>query len=172
MAHLVGTFFGMLGLATDMQGKHIAFVGDRGNGRYPVPFILPPQNAWTWTKAKYLHNTARFGEHYNDNDNQDKLWITGASKANLSKTVLLCLLALPTFVAEFQGKQGRTCLLHKFRKFVSDHINGRESQVPAAKWQLVLDWCITVAQGNNDGTSILKLGAPEPALCQDAEFLE
>jgi hypothetical protein len=46
MARLVGTFFGMLGLATDMQGKHIAFVGDRGNRRYPVPFAPPKKNAW------------------------------------------------------------------------------------------------------------------------------
>ena len=42
MAHLVGTFFGISGLASEVQGKHIAFVRDRGNGRYPVPFILPP----------------------------------------------------------------------------------------------------------------------------------
>ncbi len=58
------------------------------------------------------------------------------------------------------------------RKFVSDHISGGESQVPVAKWQLVLDWCLAAAQGNNDGTRILNLGAPEWALCQDAEFLE
>jgi hypothetical protein len=60
MAHLVGTFFGISGLVTDVQGKHIALVGGRSSGRYPVPFILPPQNAWIWTKAKYLHDTTRF----------------------------------------------------------------------------------------------------------------
>ncbi len=42
MAHLVGTFFGISGLASEVQGKHIAFVRDRGNRCYPVPFILPP----------------------------------------------------------------------------------------------------------------------------------
>jgi hypothetical protein len=105
IAHLVGTFFVISGSATDMQGKHITFIGDHGNGCYPVPFILPPQNAWTWTKAKYLHNTAKFRKHYNDSDNQDKLWITGASKADLSGMVLPSLLALPTFVAEFLAKQ-------------------------------------------------------------------
>ncbi len=47
MAHSVGTFFGMLGLVTDVQGKHIAFVGDRGNGRYRVPFV-PPCKCMEW----------------------------------------------------------------------------------------------------------------------------
>jgi hypothetical protein len=31
MAHSVGTFFGMSGMVTNVQGKQIAFVGDRGN---------------------------------------------------------------------------------------------------------------------------------------------
>ena len=86
--------------------------------------------------------------------------------------VLPRLLALPTFVTELLEKQGGTCLLHKLIKFVVEHIKGGESQIPAAKWQLVLDWCLAAAQGNNNGTSVLNLGAPEPALCQDAEFLE
>ena len=50
MAHSIGKFFGMSGLALDVQGKQIGFIGDRVNGRYPVPFILPPQNAWIWQK--------------------------------------------------------------------------------------------------------------------------
>jgi hypothetical protein len=58
MAHSVGTFFGMSGMATNVQGKQITFVGDQGNGRSPVPFILPPQNSWTWAMARYLRNTA------------------------------------------------------------------------------------------------------------------
>ncbi len=73
MAHSVGTFFGMSGMATDVKGKQIAFVGDWGNGCHPVPFILPPQNSWTWAKVRYLRDTARFGESYQHADNQDKL---------------------------------------------------------------------------------------------------
>jgi hypothetical protein len=111
-----------------VQGKHIAFVGDRGNRGYPVPFILPPQNTWIWIKAKYLCNTARFGTFYGGNDTKDKLWLTGASKAKLTETPLPCLLALPKFIAEFLGKQGGACLPHKLQNIVSDHINGGELQ--------------------------------------------
>ncbi len=53
-------FFGMSGLALDVQGKHIGFIGDRVSGRHLVPFILPPQNMWAWQKTKYVNNTATF----------------------------------------------------------------------------------------------------------------
>jgi hypothetical protein len=52
MAHSIGSFFGLSGLASDVQGKQIAFVGDRMQGRQPIPFILPPQNAWTWARVR------------------------------------------------------------------------------------------------------------------------
>ena len=45
LVHSVGQFYGMSGLAVDVQGKCIGFIGDRGNGRNPFPFILPTQNA-------------------------------------------------------------------------------------------------------------------------------
>jgi len=48
MAHSVGQFFGMSGLAAEVQGKYIGFIGDQGNGQYPIPFIPPPQNTWAW----------------------------------------------------------------------------------------------------------------------------
>ncbi len=96
----------------------------------------------------------------------------GASKAELTETPLQRLLVLPTFIAEFLRKQGGACLPHKLSKFVSDHIDGGESQVPPEKWQLVLDWCLAAAQGGNNRTSILNLGSPEPALCQDSDFLK
>ncbi len=52
MAHLVGNFFGMSGLVMDMQGKHIAFVGDHSNGCYLVQFVLPPQKRLGMDKGK------------------------------------------------------------------------------------------------------------------------
>ncbi len=64
MAHSVGQFFGMSVLAADVQGKYIGFIGDRGNGRYPVPFILPPQNTWAWPRIKYLAERNQFENHF------------------------------------------------------------------------------------------------------------
>ncbi len=133
MAHLVGTFFVMSGLATDVQGKQIGFVGDRGYGHHPVPFILPPQNLWAWQKKRYLQDTASFVAFYADKNNKDKLWLTGADEDELTEAPLPWLLALPTFVTEFLGKQEGACLPHKLRKFISEHINRGGIPITASK---------------------------------------
>jgi hypothetical protein len=90
MAHSVGTFYGMSDMATGMQGKQIALVGNQGSGRQPIPFVLPPQNSWTWAKIRYLPDTARarYGEHYRQSKHQDKLWVTGAPEDELSELPL------------------------------------------------------------------------------------
>lgn len=102
MVHSIGQFFGLSGLAVDVQGKCIGFVGDRGNGKYPVPIILPQNNAWTWTNVNYLNDTAAFTRYYEDAENRDKLWNTGVDDAELLDSIELPrMLALPTCVAEF-----------------------------------------------------------------------
>ena len=110
MAHSIGQFFGMSGLALDVQGKHIGFIGDRVSGRHPVPFILPPRNMWAWQKTKYVNNTATFTAYYNIAENRDKLWSTGGGDQDVVEATLPRLLALPTSVAEFLVTQGGTCL--------------------------------------------------------------
>jgi len=75
MVQSIGQFFGLLGLAVDVQGKCIGFIGigNRGNGKYPIPIILPQNNAWTWTNVNYLNDTAAFTRYYEDESNTDKL---------------------------------------------------------------------------------------------------
>jgi hypothetical protein len=68
----------MSGLAVDVQGKYVGFIGDRGNGQYPVPFLFPQQNAWA--KVKYLDNMVAFDKHFEDTAIWDKLWTTGAEE--------------------------------------------------------------------------------------------
>ncbi len=87
MAHSVGTFFGMSGLATDIQGKQIGFVRDQGNGCHPIPSILPLQNSWAWQKTRYLQDTASFVVFYADKNNKDKLWLTGADDNELTEAL-------------------------------------------------------------------------------------
>ncbi len=100
----------MSGLALDVQGKHIGFIGDRVSGRHPVPFILLPQNTWTWQRTWYVNNTATFTAYYNSAENRDKLWDTGRGDQDVIKAALPRLLALPTVVAEFLVTQGGICL--------------------------------------------------------------
>jgi hypothetical protein len=99
MVHSIGQLFGLSGLAADVQGKCIGFIGDRGNGKYPVPIILPQNNAWTWTSVNYLNDTAAFTQYYGDAGNRDKLWNTGVDDAGRLESIELPrMLALPTCV--------------------------------------------------------------------------
>jgi hypothetical protein len=120
----------------------------------------------------YLNDTAAFTRHYEDKGNSKRLWNTGVNDAELLTSVnLQRMLALPTCVAEFVITQEGGCLPYAIRKFVKEKIDGGETQVAGQKWQLLLDWCVAASQ-EKDGASLLQLGAPEPALCQDSEFVE
>ena len=171
MVHSVGQFYGMSGLAVDVQGRCIGFISDRGHGRNPVPFVLPVQNAWAWERVQALNDTARFTAYYDDPDNKDKLWLTGAAARELTEITLPRMLALPTCVTEFVNSQQGGCPPRTLHKFVKEKIGGGGTHVQAQKWQLLLDWCVAAAQ-EQGGTSILNIGAPDPALCQDPEFLD
>ncbi len=101
MVHSMGTFFGISGLATDVQNKQIAFIGNPAPGCFLVLFILLPTNLWTWTKANILWDTTRFKAYYDDEKNQRKLWVTGAWGLELTEVPLPRLLALPMFLAKY-----------------------------------------------------------------------
>ena len=40
MVYSVGQIFGLSGLAVNVQGKCIGVIGDSGNRRHPIPFIV------------------------------------------------------------------------------------------------------------------------------------
>ncbi len=56
--------------------------------------------------------------------------------------------------------------------FINSYVDAGTAQVPAEKWDLLLDWGLAASQTGPEGASLQNLGAPEPALCQDKEFLE
>jgi hypothetical protein len=63
----------------------------------------PPKILGRGKKQKYVINTARFTAHYDIVENREKLWSTRGVEQDLTEALLPCLLALPTFVAEFLG---------------------------------------------------------------------
>ena len=87
-----------------------------------------------------------FNEHFNNATVWDKRWKPGAAETALKEKLLPCLLALPTFVAEFINSQEGTCLPHKLCSFVQDHINNGKTQIQHHKWNLILNWCIAATQ--------------------------
>jgi hypothetical protein len=124
MAHLVGQFFGMPGLAVNVQGK---FIGSLETGEmediqsrssYHHKMHGPGQRSSTSTIPQGLSSTTKM------NKIGTKLWTTGADDDDLTDITLPRLLALPTFVAEFINTQGGGCLPHKLRKFIKNRIDG------------------------------------------------
>jgi len=161
----------MWGTAADVQGKYIGFIGDRGNGQHPVPFVLPPQNMWAWTKIKFLNERNNFENHFEERENWDQLWTTGAKEDMLTDKMLPRLLPLPSFIAEYIQAQGWTCLLYHHYMYIRDHLDG-DTTIDPERWRLILDWCIATAQEKNDSSLLKNIGTPELALCQDPEFLD
>jgi hypothetical protein len=170
MAHSIGQFFGMSGMAVDVQGKYIGFIGDRGNGRYPIPFLLLPQNAWAWAKVKFLDNMVAFDKHFKDTTVWDKLWTTSAEEITLKEKLLPRLLALPTLSRNpSTHREGPTpptiyAALSKTTSTMAKHksnaTNGTSSLTGALR------------HPKKNEVSLLNIGMPNPALCQDQEFLD
>jgi hypothetical protein len=71
----------------------------------PHPIHPPSPKLVGVAQTKYLRDTAAFGSFYADEDNRDKHWVMGANNNALTEAPLPCLLAPPTFVVEFLGKQ-------------------------------------------------------------------
>ncbi len=95
----------------------------------------------------------------------------GVAAALLTEVSVPWLLALPHFLTDYILATDH-CLPHMLQKFITEHIDGEDSQLPQNEWQLILDWCLAASQMNTGGNSLLHLSTMEPALSQDPEFLE
>ena len=106
-----------------------------------------------------------------DEDNDNKLWTTGATEAQLTEICLPRMLALPGFLVDSILAKGH-CLPHHVRRMVMEHIDGGGTQLDAATWQLVLDWCLVASQTDANGSSLLQLSTIKPVMSQDPEFVK
>ncbi len=111
-----------------------------------------------------------FENHFEEQENWDQLWTTGANEDVLTDKMLPRLLALLSFVAEYLQAQEGTCLPYHLHMYVQDHLTG-DTTIDPKRWWLILEWCIAAAQEKND-SSLLNIRTPELALCQDPEFLD
>ena len=86
-------------------------------------------------------NTAAFTTHYDDDLNSNKLWTSVVAGAQLTEVCVPRLLALPHFLTDYL-MEVEHCLPHMLRKWIAEHINGDDSQLPQDEWKLLLDWCL------------------------------
>ena len=58
-----------------LQGKFVAFVGDRLARKDPTPIVLPPQKTWSWETRTVLTNAVALAAYYEEDPScRGKLW--------------------------------------------------------------------------------------------------
>jgi hypothetical protein len=104
--HGLGKFFDSEAL-TEVQGKPIAFIGDRTQfGGEPRPVIPPVEATWNWKTVTVNEDTALWAAHQSIDANEGKLWTnTGGLAAESSMPRLVFL---PAVVARFVALKPRT----------------------------------------------------------------
>lgn len=71
--HSPAKFFD-LDTATELQGKIIAFVGDRTAVSQPHPVALPDRNAWEWKTAPIVNDAVAAASFFDTPGNDKELW--------------------------------------------------------------------------------------------------
>mmetsp|Transcript_28917 Transcript_28917/g.61069 ORF Transcript_28917/g.61069 Transcript_28917/m.61069 type:complete len:140 (+) Transcript_28917:837-1256(+) len=104
--HSMRTFLNFAHVGT-LNGKAIAFLGDRTQFRTPMPVLLPVQKPWEWTAEKIAGDAAQFATHFGDEANKIKFWKSGGESES-DNVSAPCLLSLPTRFLRF-CEQGDGC---------------------------------------------------------------
>lgn len=63
-----------LGTEADLKGKDIGFVGDKNEYQVPTPVIMQKEKPWKWIAKSIYNNPDKMMEHYNNDENNGKLW--------------------------------------------------------------------------------------------------
>jgi hypothetical protein len=110
--HGLGKFFDSEA-PTEVQGKPIAFIGDRTRFGEPRPVIPPVEATWNWKAVTVNEDTALWAAHQSIDGNEGKLWTnTGGLAAEISMPRLVFL---PAVVASFVAQKPRTAWeVHQF----------------------------------------------------------
>jgi hypothetical protein len=92
-----------------IQGKIIAFVGDRTERSNPVPILLPQSKAWEWKQAEISMDIDAMTAHYTGNpDKWGKLWTPAQDADNEEVQVPRLLHISLALVALMKEKGGQS----------------------------------------------------------------
>jgi hypothetical protein len=140
--HGLGRFFDSEA-PPEVQGKPIAFLGDRTRFGVPRPIIPPAESTWNRKTVTVNEDAAAWATHQSLDENEGKLW---ASAGGLAAEVSMPRLVydLPSVVAKFVATKPRTaCEVHQF---LDEKVQQDDSDIVAEDVVDLKSWLLTVGQ--------------------------
>jgi hypothetical protein len=139
--HGLGRFFDSEA-PPEVQGKPIAFLGDRTRFGEPRPIIPPAESTWNWKTVTVNEDAAAWATHQSLDENEGKLW---ASAGGLAAEVSMPrLVYLPSVVAKFVATKPRTAW--EVHQFLDEKVQQDESDIVAEDVVDLKSWLLTVGQ--------------------------
>ncbi len=143
-----------------LQGKFVAFVGDRSARKDPTPIVLPPQKLWSWETRTVSTNAMALAAYYEEDTScRGELWMPDqATFGEWMPMKAPLLLAVPLVLFQAMRAKGKPLMPHEIHGLTTAIINASTDPEKAhMDWDLILAWCILVAQQNTYGNSNLSL---------------
>jgi hypothetical protein len=149
--HGLGKFFDSEA-PIEVNGKPIAFIGDRTSFGEPRLVISPTQATWTWKAVTVSEDEAAWATHQGDEGNKGKLWKqVGGIVATFSMPRLVFL---PSVVAQFVTETPRSAW--EVHQFLNEISQADGATVEAEDVADLKKWLLTV--GQEAGAEALALG--------------
>jgi hypothetical protein len=143
-----------------LQGRFVGFVGDRSSMKDPISTVLPQQKTWSWETKTVSSDAMALATHYDgDPIHRGKLWTPDQANSTGWTSVKAPLL-LGILLVLFQAirEEGKPLMPHKIHGLTTTIINSSANVAKArTDWDLILAWCILVAQQNTYGNSHFSL---------------
>ncbi len=152
----------------DLNGKDIAFVGDRTLLQpTPTPVILSPQTPWNWVTKAFTLDSLTLENYYASPNNQKSLWVPPTPAKNAATTALPKLLLLPTLFVAYCASRPRTPW--ELHQGVTKYITTTAVGLSTNDCKLVLDWCVGASHAEKGNVSWLSY-AIDAAIPNSASF--
>jgi hypothetical protein len=166
--HSPARFFD-LDAAAELQGKVIAFVGDRTTFGQPHPVALPERNAWEWKTAAMVNDPVRATTFFSVPGREKEFWRPeGVATAPVA---LPRLLLLPTPLAAYASESPRTPW--ELFKFVGTLLENTPEGGPTEDdTALIRLWLMGNLQAEANRTASAWVLELQPVVATDQAFTE
>ncbi len=118
-------FVAMCDATQHLQGKFVAFVGDRSARKGPTPIVLPPQKTWSWETRMVSTNAVALAAYYEeDPSHREKLWTPDqATSGEWTPVKTPLLLAVPLVLFQAMIAEGKPLMPHEIHGLTTAIIN-------------------------------------------------